>query len=1081
MRKYILFLAIAVCCSMVANATPPPDNSQQPLPGSPLAFRENKGQVQDQLGMQRSDIQFQLNTNGTSVFIGKGKIHYQWNQTEKQDSTTTLSSKDIPAAAKITGYRMDVTLLGCNMDATIIKEEILPGFDLFYSAHLDGVKAYSYQKITYRNIYPGIDWVLYVKDRVLKYDFVVRPGGKVSDIKMRYEGARELNIREETVVAVTPLGSLTEQKPYAYIAETGQTVSSAFTLNKNILGFTAGTFNGTLVIDPELRLEWGTYYGGIAPEPADAGIHNGDWVSDNYAMIATDGSGNIYLTGTTMSNENIATTGSFQSTRNNATNVFLVKFNSRGERQWATYYGGSAASYSLSTHTGLGHAVACDTIGNVYLAGCTWNTEGIATPNAYQVNKGGAPPPQGGSWYWPDLFLVKFDSNGQRQWATYYGGTQAEGGGSVAVTPDGNNIYLAGTTDPNAQNNDNVVSPNAAIPYTGTTNNMPQAGFLARFNASGQRIWGSYTNPTTRGHTIVMDIAADNEGHIYLTGSSHADPGSFSPVDTSIVTWGSFQQQNNSPFVYGRDAFLQQWDSEGNRLWSTFYGGGGSVDLGCGIVCDDIGNVYLTGITDSDFGFTYGAWCIATQGSYKEVYTGGYIGFLAKFNGAGQRQWGTYFKGQGAALAYAGAQVYLAGSIAGDSLATTCAWQEDYAGTNSGFINADDAFLARFNTSGFPDYITYYGGTANDIGTSLAIHHSTDERVVYLAGGTRSHEGIATPGSHKEVLIGNEYDAFLAKFYTPYLQEITSCFQEDSIRISARDTSVANYQWNNNATGHSQWIKTSGLYTVNYQRSPGCISTDSFLVHIYPLPVLTAVKGCPGEAEAVVTVGPDNKNLYTYSWYDASGNLLKETESSTGDRYTGLGNGDYTLKILTPVGCDTFLPVEIETFPGVTLTVCSDTTIAARGTANLWASGADRYSWSPDRWLNNAQLPHPLSSPHEPITYIVTGTNQYGCRATDSVRIDIMEHLFIPNAFSPNGDGKNDEFRIANYGFQQLLEFRIFNRWGEQVFGTLNPDKGWNGTYKGSIADQGTYSYYIRVQEREGRERIFKGDVILIR
>lgn len=1077
-RIFTLFTLVWLC-SMVADATPNPNNTQQPQLNNQWAFRENIGQVTDQFGNLRSDIQFQLYSSNTSVFIGRGNLHYQWNHIEKQGTPIADSIKSAPAISNVNSYRMDVALVGCNQEATIIKESIHPDFDIFYAQGLDGATAYSYQKITYQNIYPNIDWVLYVKDNTLKYDFIVHPSGKVSDIQIRYDGANDIAIKDGTVVAVTPMGSITEERPYSYNQADGNKIPSRFVLNRNVLGFEVDSYEGTLVIDPELRLEWATYYGGIAPEPADMGVNSGDWVSGNNAMVATDGDGNVYVTGTTMSSENIATIGSYQSTRNNASNVFLVKFNSQGQRIWSTYYGGSSANYALSTHAGSGHAVACDTLGNVYLTGCTWNIDGIATPGSYQSIKGGVGAPVG-SWYWPDLFLVKFDGEGTRQWATYYGGTQAEGGGSIAVTPDGSNIYLAGTTDAGGQTNYNVVSPDAIIPYSGTTTNMPQAGFIARFDASGQRIWGTYINPTTKGYTIVMDMAIDPQGYIYLSGSSHADPGSFYPADTSIVTWGSFQQYNNSPYTYGRDAFLQKWDSNGNRLWGTFYGGGGALDLGCAITCDDTGNVYMTGSTNSDFGPSHGIWCIATPGSFRETLYDDNIGggaFLVKFNGLGERQWGTYFNAsKGNALAAVSGKLYMTGTVSNDSLATPCAHQE-----NHGETNADDGFLAQFNDAGYPQYVTYYGGEASDGGTSIAISTIQDRHSIYLAGGTKSHQRIATPGSHKDVLIGNEYDVFLAKFYTPHVQEIISCFKEDSILISAIDTSGVNYQWNNNATGHSLWVKASGSYTVRYEKEPGCLTIDSFLVHIYPLPALVTIKNCPGKGEAIAMTNVTNNNLYTYSWYSASGNLLQSNESGYGDTLSGLEAGNYTLQIQTAIGCDTHVNFTIEAFPAVALTVSTDTVITARSSALLWASGADHYSWVPDRWLDNAFVPTPVSSPQDSITYTVTGINQYGCSASKNVHIDIMKNLLIPNAFSPNGDGINDEFKIVNYGYQRLLEFRIFNRWGAQVFSTLDPDKGWDGSYNSKLADLGIYSYYIRLRDGSSQEQVYKGSLTLVR
>lgn len=89
--------------------------------------------------------------------------------------------------------------------------------------------------------------------------------------------------------------------------------------------------------------------------------------------------------------------------------------------------------------------------------------------------------------------------------------------------------------------------------------------------------------------------------------------------------------------------------------------------------------------------------------------------------------------------------------------------------------------------------------------------------------------------------------------------------------------------------------------------------------------------------------------------------------------------------------------------------------------------------------------------------------------------------LMIPNAFSPNGDGNNDIFRILNITNQTLIEFKIFNRWGTFVFETQDPKKGWDGKYKGADQPIGVYGYIIRIVYPEGVENTYKGTVTLIR
>ncbi|MBZ0099247.1 MAG: gliding motility-associated C-terminal domain-containing protein [Taibaiella sp.] len=82
--------------------------------------------------------------------------------------------------------------------------------------------------------------------------------------------------------------------------------------------------------------------------------------------------------------------------------------------------------------------------------------------------------------------------------------------------------------------------------------------------------------------------------------------------------------------------------------------------------------------------------------------------------------------------------------------------------------------------------------------------------------------------------------------------------------------------------------------------------------------------------------------------------------------------------------------------------------------------------------------------------------------------MDKRDNLYVPSAFSPNGDGKNDVFRITNLGFQRIMEFRVFNRWGQEIFSTNDHRRGWDGTWEGVPQEMGVYNYLIRVAYPDG-------------
>lgn len=218
---------------------------------------------------------------------------------------------------------------------------------------------------------------------------------------------------------------------------------------------------------------------------------------------------------------------------------------------------------------------------------------------------------------------------------------------------------------------------------------------------------------------------------------------------------------------------------------------------------------------------------------------------------------------------------------------------------------------------------------------------------------------------------------------------------------------------------------------------------------------------------------------YLYQWTPAA--WLNDPDSNVTDGF--ITSSQSFLLSVTDVtsGCTGPDSLRIERYPSPQITVSNDTTILARETVPLQASGADRYLWTPVRWLDNDTVANPVASPQAPVTYQVIGLNEFGCMDTASVTIDIREHIFIPNAFSPNSDGLNDVFKIENFGYQAIMEFRIYNRWGQCVFQTMDGLKGWDGTQNGQPVEAGSYFYQIRLQQRQEPVTVYKGSLMLLR
>jgi gliding motility-associated-like protein len=151
----------------------------------------------------------------------------------------------------------------------------------------------------------------------------------------------------------------------------------------------------------------------------------------------------------------------------------------------------------------------------------------------------------------------------------------------------------------------------------------------------------------------------------------------------------------------------------------------------------------------------------------------------------------------------------------------------------------------------------------------------------------------------------------------------------------------------------------------------------------------------------------------------------------------------------------------------------------------LGVTGANIYEWSPSNTLDNSTAANPIARPTSTTEYRVTGKNIYGCTDTGSVTVkveDLSEAvLIIPHAFTPNGDGKNECYRVHVKVPYASFELAIYDRWGKRAFLAEDPKQCWDGTYGGQPAQLGTYYYYMRIKTEACGEVFRKGDIHLIR
>jgi gliding motility-associated-like protein len=736
---------------------------------SNYGFIENKGQIHDQNYLPNPAVKYLLSLgNGLNVQLKANSFSYDTYITErvksdreKPPSKFTDSSEKYDITYRF--HRVDIELVNANPAPQIVAEGPSEDYLNYYNVVTPEEGATfvrSFQKITYLDIYPGIDLEFQAKpgtEKPVEYNFIVHPGADASQIRLKYNGADETRLSEGKITVKVAHGSFYESIPQSNLKETNENIQVKYLITgNNEFGFQFPQYNEnqTLIIDPLPILEWGTYYGGSSND-----YGNG---------IVTDIIGNSYVTGTTWSNSSIATSGSYQTSFGGNRDAYIVKFNLSGQRQMATYFGGS------NTEDGCG--IAIDITGNILMIGITVSSSAIATSGAYQTSFGGGIE---------DAFIAKFNSTGQRQWSTYFGGGGWDEGNGV-ITDILGNILITGLT-----NSTTGISTSGS--HQQSLGGQSDA-FIAKFNPAGRRQWGTYYGGSQydEGNGITSDL----NSNVIITGVSSSS--------NSIASLGAYQTVLNGV----EDVFIVKFNSLGQRQWGTLYGGAGGEE-GRSITTDDNGNIFFTGWTASNN-------MIATSGSFQPTKGGGFSdAFLVKFNASGQIQWGTYYGGSGYSgngMEEVGQGIIMVGSgnviVTGytessSNISTSGSHQSAYGGNT-------DVFIVKFNNSGARLWGTYYGGYGRDIGMGISSYGD----YIFITGDTKSFDSIATTGAYQTSQNGgnniNNYDAFIAKFI--------SCYSTyDTISVSVCDR----YYFN------GKFLYTSGIYSdtlVNYNNCDSIIT-----------------------------------------------------------------------------------------------------------------------------------------------------------------------------------------------------------------------------------------------------------------
>jgi hypothetical protein len=529
----LLLFFQAYCQAQLSHKTEP----------SQLLFMENKGQVANQDGTARPDVLFSSNSGGARLYFTSNSIYYQFAKASTKSLHTAKDMKEhLPEKVNYATHRYTFRLEGSNPHPVIIKDAETPYTENFYLAHcpqgVTGVK--SYRKIVYKDVYPGIDWVLYSKGQFFEYDFIVHPGANPAAIRFTISGADATTILPQGQLKVaTRLGTVTEKKPVSFDSK-GSSIPTNFIQHADkSFGF-EGKFpsNEKVVIDPEVV--W-----------AFTGTGSG-W--DEPVSIAADTYGNAFEFGRTTSTSGISQNG-FQENLEGSQDTYLRKLDGNGNLLWATYYGGASDEYCLY------NSVATDSEGNVYITFSTVDN-GLAYLG-HQMQYGGS----------VDVMLVKFNPNGGRLWATYCDGITQGMSPMCTVSPD-NSVYVVS----DIYGTENTLSPDLQQ-YIGYSDVM-----ISKYTAQGQRLWarayGGESNDNSN------SLATDSGNNLIIGGVTYSatfidsqNPGTPHELYTADQPW---------------DGFYAKINPQGATVWSRY-----RREAAYSIAIDASNNIYICGNSGS--------------------------------------------------------------------------------------------------------------------------------------------------------------------------------------------------------------------------------------------------------------------------------------------------------------------------------------------------------------------------------------------------------------------------------------------------------------------------------------------------
>ena len=575
-----------------------------------MQFIENKGQWDDRVKF-RGDF-----SSGSFFLQDKGFRVLMHNPDDLLAVSNVLHGhKLLPPNSQpviLHSQAYDVDFLGASANVKRVPDKLEPGYNNYFEGSDPSKWAGNckiFQAVTYENVYPNIDVRYYSNSGNIKYDIIVRPGGNIDAIAMRYTGIDQLDVKNKELNIATSVGTVKELYPYSYQAIDGkrETVDCKYVVRDNVVRFKVKNYSpkSTIVIDPTLI--FCSFSGSTA---------------DNWGYTGTPGPDGSFFMGGIAFNAGYPTSpGAFQTTYAGGVSddnigqgydIAILKLSPDGStRVYATYLGGRGGNESV-------HSMICDPQGNLIIAGRS-NSPSTGV-NAYPLKPLGNTVGLGGGY---DIVVTKFNAAGSGILGSIkVGGTKNDGVNirSKYVGPDGDDVTRRNYGDDARSEVILDASGNICLASCTQSDNFPvSAGALqGTFGGGFEDPDASHNHHAQDG--VILKFSSDLTSVLFSTyfGGSGDDACfvlSQDPITANLYVAGGTNSPNlpgdktgvlHAAYMGGEvDGFVTEIKNDGSAIIKTSYMGTGGADLVYGIKFDKFGFPYIMGTTT-------GAWPVVS-------------------------------------------------------------------------------------------------------------------------------------------------------------------------------------------------------------------------------------------------------------------------------------------------------------------------------------------------------------------------------------------------------------------------------------------------------------------------------------